>query len=396
MLIVLLSKKSNGIPDKFEFCMKQKMSRLYAGSSEYRRRRELIGMKHDDPLRPITDACKKGTPAGGVYLFCGEEEYLKRHYLGLLRKKLLGEPENALFDWVRLSGDNPAGGAPLPELLRDALESPPLMCPGKLVEIHSPGLASLSREELELWETLLSAVPRGGETAVVLLCGSDDFPMNYRWETTDLAKKASRFAAILPFCYQSKAKLSGWVSRHLASEGLSASSDVISFFIDRCGCSMDTLSGELQKLSHYLQSEGRSDIEKNDIAEICCPADEAEAFGISTAVIQRNISRLFSEFEILKQQKTEPMNLFFQISSALSDLARVKAARASGMTSAEAAKVLKLHPYKTKLLTEGAALYQSSELETLLESCLKTDLYLKQTSVNGYELVERLICQISL
>lgn len=159
---------------------------------------------------------------------------------------------------------------------------------------------------------------------------------------------------------------------------------------------MDTLSGELQKLSHYLQSEGRSDIRIDDIAEVCCSAEEAEAFGINTAVIQRNISRLFSEFKILKQQKTEAITLFFQITSALGDLARVKAACASGMTSAEAAKVLRLHPYKTKLLTEGAALYQTSELETLLESCLKTDLLLKQTSVNGYELVERLICQLSL
>lgn len=57
-----------------------------------------ISMKQQvEPLQPIIDACKKGTPAGGVYLFCGEEAYLKRHYLSLLRKKLLGEPEEALL-----------------------------------------------------------------------------------------------------------------------------------------------------------------------------------------------------------------------------------------------------------------------------------------------------------
>lgn len=50
-----------------------------------------------EPLQPIIDACKKGTPAGGVYLFCGEEAYLKRHYLSLLRKKLLGQSQRRLF-----------------------------------------------------------------------------------------------------------------------------------------------------------------------------------------------------------------------------------------------------------------------------------------------------------
>ncbi len=355
-----------------------------------------ISMKQQvEPLQPIIDACKKGTPVGGVYLFCGEEAYLKRHYLSLLRKKLLGEPEGALFDWIRLSGDVPSDGRPLFEMLRDALDTPPLVCPGKLIEIQSPGLSSMTKEELEGWEQLLTAVPKGGSTAVVLLCGSEEFPMTYHWETTALAKKVSRFAQIVPFRYQTKAKLIGWVFRHLSSEGLAADRDTVSAFVEQCGSSMDVLSGEFNKLSHFLQSEGRNEVRKEDISEICCSAEEAEAFGISTAVIQRNIDRIFSEFELQKQQKAEPLSLFIQISSTLCDLARVKAAQASGLSGSDIAKILKLHPYKVKLLLEGAELYKTAEIKLLLGCCTETDLQLKQTSVSGYELVERLICRLA-
>ena len=40
---------------------------------------------------------------GGVYLFCGEEEYLKRHYLNEIRKQILTDPVFDAFNhrcWI--------------------------------------------------------------------------------------------------------------------------------------------------------------------------------------------------------------------------------------------------------------------------------------------------------
>ena len=40
---------------------------------------------------------------GGIYLFFGEEEYMKQHYLAEIRKTVLGDDEDALFNHKKIA-----------------------------------------------------------------------------------------------------------------------------------------------------------------------------------------------------------------------------------------------------------------------------------------------------
>ena len=69
-----------------------------------------------------------GNNPARLYLFYGEESYLKSHYLGMLEKQCAGVFPD--FDLVRLDGDTVTV-----DDLRDAIESLPMGGERKLVEV---------------------------------------------------------------------------------------------------------------------------------------------------------------------------------------------------------------------------------------------------------------------
>ena len=63
------------------------------------------------------------------YVFGGEEEYLKRYYLSLLRAKAVSDETFAPFNHIVFDGAEVDFGA-----LSDAVKAPPMMADFKLVE----------------------------------------------------------------------------------------------------------------------------------------------------------------------------------------------------------------------------------------------------------------------
>ena len=56
-------------------------------------------------VKELDDKIKKGL--GGVYLFYGEEEYLKRRYLEKVREVLLPDDTDAVFNHVKITFSHP-------------------------------------------------------------------------------------------------------------------------------------------------------------------------------------------------------------------------------------------------------------------------------------------------
>ena len=66
---------------------------------------------HEDQIKALDQRLKSGS-VRGAYLFCGEEEYLKRHYLTNVRNLLVPDPDLGVFDAIRIgayrTGDSDA------------------------------------------------------------------------------------------------------------------------------------------------------------------------------------------------------------------------------------------------------------------------------------------------
>lgn len=356
--------------------------------------------KEPDRLAPLKDALKAPGVPGGAWLLCGPESYLSEYYRSLMRKKVIPDTDMGFFDHVRLNGSEKSADGEensLAARLSSAMEGLPVMNEGKLIEIAEPGFPDMKAAELKEFCTALEALPDYPYVTVLILCAEEEFPTDYNAQTRGAAWKALEKAGmhVIPFPAQTKAKLMPWCAKHFASEGITAAPDVIDAMIDRVGCSMTALSCEMQKLCAYLQANGRNAVSPADIPLVCTATDTAGDFALTNAVRERDIGALTRVYTILKNEKTEAMSLFFQISGAITELWKIKSGMADGLSREELMRLHGMKEYPMKLAMQGCAKYPAETLDRLMTLCSETDLALKSSPVDGYILVERLICAMS-
>ena len=356
--------------------------------------------KEPDRLAPLKDALKASGTPGGAWLLCGPESYLSEYYRSLMRKKVIPDPDMGFFDHIRINGSERSTDGEESSLavrLSSAMEGLPVMNEGKLIEIAEPAFSDMKAAELKDFCTVLETLPDYPYVTVLILCAEEEFPTDYNAQTRGAAWKALEKAGmhIVPFPMQTKAKLVPWCAKHFASEGIGAAQDVIDAMIDRVGFSMTALSGEMQKLCAYLHANDRNTASRDDIALVCCATDTAGDFAISNAVRERDIGALTRVYTILKNEKTEAMSLFFQISAAITELWRIKQGLADGYSKEELMRMLGIKEYPMKLAMQGCAKYSLDTLTRLTELCAETDILLKSSPVDGYVLVERILCAMS-
>ena len=78
----------------------------------------------------------------GGYLFYGEEDYLKRHYLLSARKETVCDGD--VFNHIIINSEHYT-----PEYLSSVIEALPVMADKKLIEINSLHYSSMTENELE-------------------------------------------------------------------------------------------------------------------------------------------------------------------------------------------------------------------------------------------------------
>ncbi len=356
--------------------------------------------KEPDRLSILKDALKSSDMPGGAWLLCGPESYLSEYYRSLLRKKVIPDPDMGFFDHIRLNGsEKSADGdeSSLAARLSSAMEGLPVMNEGKLIEIAEPAFPDMKAAELKDFCTVLETLPDYPYVTVLILCAEEEFPTDYNAQTRGAAWKSLEKAGmhIIPFPSQTKAKLMPWCTKHFASEGITAAPDVIDAMIDRVGFSMTALSCEMQKLCAYLHANGRTTASRDDIMLVCTSTDTAGDFAISNAIRERDIGALTRVYTILKNEKNEAMSLFFQISAAITELWKIKTGLADGYSKEELMRIHGMKEYPMRLAMQGCAKYSLDTLTRLVKLCADTDIMLKSTPVDGYILVERILCAMT-
>ena len=88
----------------------------------------------------------------GVYIFCGEENFLKRHYMGEVRAAILTEPAFDAFNRMVFEGEKVDFAR-----LSEAVKAPPMMAERKLVEWHLADFSAMREGDMEKLKREISA-----------------------------------------------------------------------------------------------------------------------------------------------------------------------------------------------------------------------------------------------
>ena len=320
-----------------------------------------------------------------VYLFCGDEAYLKKHHCDTLCEKAVGK-DFFDFNYQSFEGKNLD--------YRDVFDAAvmmPLMSDKRCVLVRDARLESLNESDFSLFKDYLENPSES--TVLVFLQMSSDFSLAKAKKVADLIRKKG---AVCTVNRRSGAELIKQLVSSAAKRGCTLSNDAANYFVSVVGNDYSILSNELSKVCHYA---GEGEITKHHIDEVATKTDEAKIYDLTKFLLAKNFDKAYEILSILLRQKTEPEYILGTITGTYVDMYRAKVSLACGKSAEELAEAYGYTAKTSFRLKNGARDSSRLDLDTLrkcLDELSKADMKLKSSRDNPSIILEQLMVRLFL
>lgn len=324
----------------------------------------------------------------GWYLFCGEEDYLKKYYLKELRSGVVTDEVFATFNHTVYDGADIDFAS-----VAEAIKSPPMMSDYKLIEWRFANLDGLKEGEKSALESLFELKEEYPCAIFAIMTAADGFDAGTIKKPSRLASRLSKGFDILNFPKSTDSQLLSWLKKHFDAEGVDVDLNTLNTLLFRSGRAMDVLSGEVLKLCCYAKANGRTAVSAADVEEVASSTVECDAFALSNAVIEKNRERAFLALLDLKQRRVEPQVVIAMLERTYSELLSTALLLDEGKGVFDVESILKFHPFKAKLYVGAAKKVGARKLSDSLAELCRLDASSKSGGISGYGAVEMFITQ---
>ena len=323
-----------------------------------------------------------------VYLFYGEESYLKQVYADRLARACV-TPGMEGFNHKKYDATD---GAPFSEVL-DAAETMPAFGGYMCVVACDYALDSLSASDKARLDAYL-ADPN--ENAVLLFWQDEvrvDPKKSAKWR--GILEAVSKCGAAVAFDRLDMPSLTKTLRDGAAKRGCALDAAQARYLAETVGNDLHRLLGELEKLCAYKQGGG--EISKADIDAVVTRSLEANVFDLTRALSAGNCARALSVLEKLLQDKEKPELILGTIVGAYVDMYRVKLALEAGEQSTAPAKFFqyKGREFRLRNAARDANALPADALRRALDLCTAADRALKTGGAPASLVLERLLVQLA-
>ena len=217
---------------------------------------------------------KAQTPQN-VYLFYGEETYLRSYYLEELHRLLIpaGFEE---FNYHRLGGKGLSMQA-----LQEAVEAMPMMAQHTLVTVTDLDIFRLDEHQRTALMALLADFPEYCTLVLVY----DLLPYKRDGKMKKLCAALDKSVCEVEFRQQERAQLLRWVKRRFAAAGHDIDDATADHLLFTCGSLMTELVPEIGKIAAY--AKGRA-VTVEDINAVADPVLDARVFDMTNSITAGN------------------------------------------------------------------------------------------------------------
>lgn len=318
---------------------------------------------------------------GTLYVFYGEEGYLKRHYLNQL-KELCGGPFEA-FNTVFLDGEQVSV-----QSLSDAVDSIPMGSEKKLVVVRDYKLMQPTGDLKEYLPKLLAELP--DYICLVFYFDTMEFKPDKR---LNLWKILESKGQVIEFAQSSAASLIPWVKRHFYEHGKIIETPECDYLLFLCGTSMENLLTEIDKIAAGTPQER---IDKGDIDALGSRVLEATVFELTDCLLEKQYSKGLLILRDLFDMKQEPVAVLAAITKQMQRLYGAKLAMVKGKGESEIAQILGFKSaYPARRLIQNARRCSLDYLRWVQKLCLETDLALKSNLPDPQRSLELLLLRFA-
>lgn len=306
-----------------------------------------------------------------VYVFHGEETYLREYYLDQLRKALIpaGFEE---FNYHKLSGKNLTVQA-----LSDIVEALPMMCEKTMVIVTDFDLFKLGEEQRTQMIALLSDFP--DYCCLVLVYDVLEYKPDRKMKK--LYAALTDTARIVEFKAQGQNDLINWIARRFRALGKEIDRQTAEHLIFTCGSLMTGLIPEIEKIGAYVKGPR---VTIDDINAVADPIIDAMVYDITNAVSRGNYDAAADTLGKLIKMQEEPIVILALIGKELRKLYTARIALEGGKDRYWLMDIWGMRSdYPAKLLLSAAKNFSKSWCQDGIAMCKKLDVQMK--SQTGFD-----------
>lgn len=321
---------------------------------------------------------------GTLYLFHGEEVYLRDYYLEQLQEKIIPAGMES-FNLHRLEGKTLTM-----QQLSETVDALPMMSQRTLIQVVDYDIFKAPEGERTALTALLEDLP----DYVCLVFLYDTIPYKGDKRMKKLTALLSEKGQIVQFTRQSQNDLIDWIRRRFHALGHDIDTGDAAYLIFLCGDLMTGLIPEIGKIGHYAQARR---VTRGDIDAVAIPIIDAVVFQLTDALARNDYDKAFSVLNDLLRLQQHPIMIlsvlgkhFRQLYSARIALENRKGSRwlmeLWGMRSS----------YPAEKLLEAARRHSLPWCKTAMRRCAETDLAMKSvTGADSTELLLNLILELA-
>lgn len=317
-----------------------------------------------------------------LYIFYGEEDYLKNYYLHALQTALVQE-DFAEFNLIEFDGKNLT-----PEALTEAVEGYPAFAERKLVIVRDFDIYKPPAAFQTILIDLLQDLP--DYICLVFYYNTLPFKADKRTKMHSLLDKTACFAE---FSHLEERELMAWVRRRMRALDKDIDADTCAYFLFLCGNSMTNLITEIEKVAAHSTLH---EIKRYNIDEVCTRVLDAVIFDLTDAITQKRFEKAIAIVGDLLAQKNSEVAIF---SAVLRHIQRLYAAKLSQQSHGNSKELLTLigsnSSFYAQKLTSAARGVSLAWLREAIRICGETDAALKSSAADKQKIIELALLQMA-
>lgn len=313
-----------------------------------------------------------------LYVFSGQEEFIKTSALRDLRKKILPE---GLEDMNETLLDNPGADA-----LIAAAETLPMMGERRLVVVRECALLSSgkARDEAAESERLTAYIKNLPDTACVVFYCTANIDKRKK-----LAAALMKQACCVQFDPLDDVNLAKWMRGRLKTYGKTISPQNAQLLAFTSGRDLTQLSGELEKLASF--SGDRPEITQADIESVATRTVECSIFELMDAMIAGRSAQSLTLLSHLLESGEQRIGILAMLLRQYRQLLYLKLMMQDNLPQSEQMKRLGVAPFVYKrLLAQGKA-YSLGQLQEYVSLCVETDYAIKSGRIREDAALDRVM-----
>lgn len=320
---------------------------------------------------------------GNIYIFHGEESYLREYYLAETKKQLVAGLES--FNYHRMEGKGLTVQA-----LTETVEAMPMMSERTMVQVTDWDLYKLNEEQRTAFTALLEDFPP--YCCLIIVYDQIEYKPNKTYKK--LYAALDKYAKTVKFEEQSQNEILKWVARRFKASGHTIDAPTAEHLLFTCGSLMNGLIPEISKIAAYAKNER---ITKADIDAVAAPILEAQVFEMTNAISKGSYDRASEVLGTLLKLQEEPFMLLALIGKEIRKLHTARIALDTGRDKFWLMERWNMRSdYPAKLLLDNARRVSRAWCAAAVKRCYEVDLRIKSVGgVDGADELKLLLMELA-